>query len=96
MAMEDAVTLGEALRVCDQDWTRALDMYQKARMGRTARIVLSSREMGRIYHAQGVERWVRNDLWRGRTAERFYDAMDWLYGWNVDNCLQAAGYGDRQ
>ena len=73
MAMEDAVTLGEALRVCDQDWTRALDMYQKARMGRTARIVLSSREMGRIYHAQGVERWVRNDLWRGRTAERFYE-----------------------
>ena len=96
MAMEDAVTLGEALRVCDQDWSRALDMYQKARIGRTARIVLSSREMGRIYHAQGVERWVRNDLWRGRPAERFYDAMDWLYGWNVDNCLQAAGYGDRK
>ena len=95
MAMEDAVTLGEALRVSDQDWTRALDLYQKARIGRTARIVLSSREMGRIYHAKGVERLVRNDLWRGRSAERFYDAMEWLYGWNVDNCLQAAAHGDR-
>ncbi len=95
MAMEDAVTLGEALRVSGQDWTRALDLYQKARIGRTARIVLSSREMGRIYHAKGVERLVRNDLWRGRSAERFYDAMEWLYGWNVDNCLQAAGHGDR-
>ncbi|MDI9332012.1 MAG: 3-hydroxybenzoate 6-monooxygenase [Alphaproteobacteria bacterium] len=95
MAMEDAVTLGEALRVTGQDWTRALDMYQKARIGRTARIVLSSREMGRLYHAKGVERLVRNDLWRGRPPERFYDAMEWLYGWNVDNCLQAAGYGDR-
>ena len=56
-------------------------------LARTARIVLSSREMGRIYHAKGVERLVRNDLWRGRSAERFYDAMEWLYGWNVKNCL---------
>lgn len=95
MAIEDAVTLGEALRVTGQDWTKALALYQKARIGRTARIVLSSREMGRIYHAKGVERLVRNDLWRGRGAERFYDAMEWLYGWNVDNCLLAAGYGDR-
>ncbi len=95
MAMEDAVTLGEALRVSGQDWTRALDLYQKARIGRTARIVLSSREMGRIYHAKGVERLVRNDLWRGRSPERFYDAMEWLYGWNVDNCLLAAAHGDR-
>ncbi|EHR71591.1 2-polyprenyl-6-methoxyphenol hydroxylase-like oxidoreductase [Burkholderiales bacterium JOSHI_001] len=89
MAMEDAVTLGEALRVHGNDWERALDRYQRSRVARTARIVLSSREMGRIYHAKGVERLVRNDLWRGRTPERFYDAMEWLYGWNVDNCLCA-------
>lgn len=87
MAIEDAVTLGEALRVHDNDWTKALDLYQRSRVARTARIVLSSREMGRIYHAKGVERLVRNDLWRGRSAERFYDAMEWLYGWNVSNCL---------
>jgi salicylate hydroxylase len=48
--------------------------------------------MGRIYHAQGVERLVRNDLWRGRSPERFYDALEWLYGWNVDNCLDAAQF----
>ncbi len=87
MALEDAVTLGEALRVHNNDWTQALDLYQRSRVARTARIVLSSREMGRIYHAKGVERLVRNDLWRGRSAERFYDAMEWLYGWNVSNCL---------
>ena len=90
MAIEDAVTLGEALRVHKNDWAQALDTYQRARVARTARIVLSSREMGRIYHAKGVERLVRNDLWRGRSAERFYDAMEWLYGWNVGNCLDAA------
>ena len=89
MAMEDGVTLGEALRVHDNDWAKALDLYQRSRIARTARIVLSSREMGRLYHAKGVERLVRNDLWRGRTPERFYDAMEWLYGWTVDNCLAA-------
>lgn len=87
MAMEDGVTLGEALRVHHNNWPLALDLYQRSRVARTARIVLSSREMGRIYHASGVERLVRNDLWRGRTPERFYDAMEWLYGWNVGNCL---------
>ena len=87
MALEDAVTLGEALRVHDNDFAKAFDLYQRSRIARTARIVLSSREMGRIYHAKGVERLVRNDLWKGRTAERFYDAMEWLYGWNADNCL---------
>lgn len=87
MALEDAVTLGEALRVNNNDFAKAFDLYQRSRVARTARIVLSSREMGRIYHAKGVERLVRNELWKGRSAERFYDAMEWLYGWNVDNCL---------
>ena len=90
MAMEDAVTLGEALRVHDNDWARALELYQRSRVARTARIVLSAREMGRLYHAAGVERLVRNSLWQGRPAERFYDAMEWLYGWKLENCLAAA------
>ena len=89
MAIEDAVTLGQALAASEHDWGRALNLYQHARVARTARIVLSGREMGRIYHAKGVERLVRNDLWRGRSPERFYDAVQWLYGWNVSNCLDA-------
>ena len=90
MAMEDAVTLGEALRVSGHDWNTALQLYQRHRVTRTARIVLSGREMGRLYHAAGVERLVRNSLWKGRSQDRFYDAMEWLYGWNVDNCLDQA------
>ena len=89
MAMEDAVTLGEALRVHDNDFGRAFELYQRSRVARTARVVLSAREMGRIFHAKGVERLVRNQLWTGRSPERFYDAMEWLYGWRVDNCLAA-------
>jgi salicylate hydroxylase len=87
MAMEDAVTLGQTLRLHNNDWPKALEHYQRSRVARTARIVLSSRELGRLYHAKGVERLVRNELWRGRSQERFYDAVEWLYGWNVDNCL---------
>ncbi|MDR3468429.1 MAG: 3-hydroxybenzoate 6-monooxygenase [Xanthobacteraceae bacterium] len=87
MALEDAVTLGEALRVNHNDITKAFDLYQRSRTTRTARIVLSGREMGRIYHAKGMERAIRNSMWQGRSPERFYDALDWLYGWNVGNCL---------
>jgi 2-polyprenyl-6-methoxyphenol hydroxylase-like FAD-dependent oxidoreductase len=89
MALEDAVTLGEALRLHAGRFDAAFAHYQRSRIARTARIVLSAREMGRIFHAKGVERLVRNDLWAGRTPERFYDAMEWLYGWKVENCLDA-------
>ena len=87
MAMEDGVTLGEALRMNNGDFARAFAHYERSRITRTARVVLSAREMGRIFHAKGVERLVRNDLWKGRSQDRFYDAMEWLYGWKAENCL---------
>lgn len=85
--LEDAVTLGEAVRARNGDLTSGFELYQRARIARTARVVLSAREFGRILHAKGIERLVRNDLWKGRTPERYYDALEWIYSWNVDNCL---------
>ena len=87
MAIEDAVTLGEALKACAMDIERAFQLYEESRIPRTARVVLSAREMGRLYHAQGVERLIRNQLWEGRTPERFYDALEWLYGWRAERAL---------
>jgi 2-polyprenyl-6-methoxyphenol hydroxylase-like FAD-dependent oxidoreductase len=87
MACEDAVTLALALRREGGDWGRALALYERSRVARTARVVLSAREMGRIYHAKGVERLVRNEMWQGRPQERFYDALEWLYGWTAGTCL---------
>jgi 3-hydroxybenzoate 6-monooxygenase len=87
MAMEDAVTLGEAVRASGGDFESAFAHYERSRVARTARVVLLTREMGRIYHAKGVERLVRNDLWKGRTPGRYYDSLEWLYGWRVENCL---------
>ena len=45
--------------------------------------------MGRIHHAKDVGRLVRNDLWKGRSPGRFYDAVEWLYGWRKETCLAA-------
>lgn len=87
MALEDAVTLGAAVKACDFDMTAAFKRYEAARIARTARVVLSVREMGRLYHAKGVERLVRNSLWVERTPERFYDAVEWLYAWRPEQCL---------
>jgi salicylate hydroxylase len=87
MALEDAVTLGAAVRRCDYDMEAAFALYQRSRIARTARAVLSVREMGRLYHAAGVERLVRNDLWKGRSAAGFYEALAWLYDWNPSTCL---------
>jgi salicylate hydroxylase len=88
-ACEDAVTLAHALRREGGDWARALPLYERARVARTARVVLSAREMGRLYHAKGVERLVRNAMWKDRPQQRFYDALEWLYGWTEQYCLAA-------
>jgi salicylate hydroxylase len=75
------------MRAHPDDLPGAFARYERSRVARTARVVLSAREMGRLYHAKGVERLVRNDLWRGRAPERFYDALEWLYGWRAERCL---------
>lgn len=87
-ALEDAVVLGQAVKQCNFDLQAALRLYETIRIPRTARILWSAREMGRLYHAKGIERQVRNQLWEGRTQEQFYDAMQWLYGWSLDNCMK--------
>jgi len=89
MALEDAVTLGESVRACGGDLEAGFARYEQHRVARTARVVLMTREMGRIYHAKGIERLVRNELWRGRTGARWYDALEWLYGWRVDDVAAA-------
>ena len=89
MALEDAVTLGTAVRVHGSDFAKAFAHYQRSRISRTARVVLSAREIVRLFHAQGVERMVRNELWKDRSQERYYDAAEWLYGWSADKCLAA-------
>lgn len=87
MALEDAVTLGEAIKASQFNLAEAFRLYEQIRIPRTARVLWSTREMGRVYHAAGVERSVRNALWLGRSQAQFYDSLQWIYGWTVENCL---------
>lgn len=82
MAMEDAVCLADRFAKSGGDFAAAFQGYQNERIPRAYRVVLSARELGRIYHAENVERLVRNAWLKGKTAEQFYTSMHWLYGGN--------------
>src|SRR6516165_4449743 len=68
---------GRGLAACDDDLDAGFALYQRSR---TARVVLMTHATRRLYHAHGVDRLVRDDLWRGRAPERYYDAFEWFYG----------------
>ncbi|WP_354684208.1 3-hydroxybenzoate 6-monooxygenase [Cupriavidus necator] len=86
-ALEDAVTLGVAVQEANGEFEAAFRLYEQARIPRTARVLYAARDMGRIYHAKGVDRHVRNSLWTGRTQSQFYDSLQWLHGWRAEKCL---------
>ena len=79
MAMEDAIALATAADAADGDFAAAFQRYQALRLVRASRVQISSRMLGLLYHADGVSRLVRNDIYRGRSAERYYDALDWIF-----------------
>lgn len=80
MAMEDAVCLADRVEKCGGDLGGAFRSYQDNRIVRAYRVVLSSRMLGKLYHAEGVERRIRNSVLGARTPEEFYNSLQWLYG----------------
>ncbi|HET7365294.1 MAG TPA: FAD-dependent monooxygenase, partial [Burkholderiales bacterium] len=81
VAMEDAVALGVACDAADGDFERAFRRYQEMRMVRATRVQISANSLiGQIFHVpDGLQREVRNDIFRGRPAERYYDALEWVF-----------------
>jgi 3-hydroxybenzoate 6-monooxygenase len=81
MAMEDAVCLGLSADEADGDFATAFGNYQEKRLVRATRVQISANKLvGMIFHVpDGLERLVRNDMYRGRSAERFYDALEWVF-----------------
>ncbi len=80
MAMEDAVCLAHQVEQSQRNFDAAFHAYQENRILRAYRVVLSSRMLGRVYHAEGVERKIRNSVLGAKTAAEFYDGLQWLYG----------------
>ena len=81
MAMEDAVCLGACVDDAGGDFAKSFLNYQKQRLIRATRVQISANELvGMIFHVpDGLQRLVRNDMFRGRTAEQHYDALEWVF-----------------
>ena len=78
MAIEDGVVLAEKVAAAGEDYNRAFLAYQRERMNRSARVVLSSRFFGEWFHVGGGARELRNELARGRDPENPWES-DRLY-----------------
>jgi salicylate hydroxylase len=78
-AIEDAVVLGAALRAFPGDVSRAFQNYQQARYLRTGRIQLTARFYGDIYHASGVQRELRNQLFQSGRESAGFAGLKWMY-----------------
>jgi 2-polyprenyl-6-methoxyphenol hydroxylase-like FAD-dependent oxidoreductase len=83
MAIEDAVVLAAYAELSGGDWAKAFRWYQDTRYLRTARVQITSRYYGDIYHAAGVVRELRNQflaLKPGTDPENpGFEGMAWLY-----------------
>ncbi len=81
MAMEDAVCLGLCADQTDGDFAAAFRKYQEQRLVRASRVQISANSLiGMIFHVpDGLQRRVRNDIFRGRAPERYYDALEWVF-----------------
>jgi 2-polyprenyl-6-methoxyphenol hydroxylase-like FAD-dependent oxidoreductase len=81
MAMEDAVCLGLCVDEAGGDFERAFSLYQQKRIVRATRVQISANKLvGMIFHVpDGLEREVRNDMFRGRSPEQHYAALDWIF-----------------
>ena len=78
-AIEDAVVLGEALRFTGNDVERAFQKYQQARYLRCGRVQLTARFYGDIYHASGVQRELRNQMFQSGRESAGFAGLKWMY-----------------
>ncbi|AYQ30023.1 MULTISPECIES: 3-hydroxybenzoate 6-monooxygenase [unclassified Polaromonas] len=78
-AIEDAVVLREALRHTRGDVERAFQKYQEKRYLRTGRVQLTARFYGDIYHAAGVQRELRNQMFQSGTESAGFAGLKWMY-----------------
>jgi 3-hydroxybenzoate 6-monooxygenase len=83
LALEDAVSLGEMMRGVTLDnpehLAQAFQNFSALRHARGARLILTARRMGRLYHADGLYRRARNLAMRITPEWLSRESMAWLY-----------------
>jgi 3-hydroxybenzoate 6-monooxygenase len=78
-AIEDAVVLGKAVEHFKGDFTQAFLAYQDKRYLRTARVQMTARFYGDIYHASGATRELRNSLFQSGQESAGFAGLKWMY-----------------
>jgi len=78
-SMEDAVCLATCVHAADGDFETAFRAYNAQRLVRASRVQVLAKHIGLMFHAAGVERMVRNEMFAGRTPDQRYEALDWLF-----------------
>ena len=81
MALEDSVALSLCAQRSDTI-AAAFSAYEALRKPRTQRMAVESRRLGRIYHAKGLLRVVRNEILRLTDQARFVDRLAWIYNYD--------------
>ena len=79
MAMEDAICLAAELARHGANVADAFLAYQQQRYLRTARIQLTARLYGHVYHAAGASADLRNEFLRAKTPAQIFESMAWIY-----------------
>jgi salicylate hydroxylase len=84
MAIEDAVVMAAYVELSGFDFERAFRWYQDERYLRTARVQITARYYGDVFHAAGVLRELRNNLFVPKPgtdpkAPPTFDGVAWLY-----------------
>ena len=77
MAIEDGAVLTRALTQCDQI-SEALELYQRNRVDRTARVVNTSDANRKLFHLDSVEE-IRESF---ANRDEGGDRNAWLYSYN--------------
>lgn len=79
MALEDSVCLASVLESSAGEVREAFKCYEAVRIPRSYRVVLQSRFLGEIYHAQGPYRTIRNTMFSDKSDDDHIHSLGWLY-----------------
>ncbi|MGB8315310.1 MAG: FAD-dependent monooxygenase, partial [Aestuariivirga sp.] len=82
MALEDACVLAQLIRNSAAPET-AFSEFAKRRHARTGAIQNRSRQLGKIYHAAGVMRHIRNLVLKTTPPSSFLKQVSWIYDWKI-------------
>lgn len=79
MAIEDAVCLANQVEAAGDDFGAAFQAYQRLRYLRTARVQLTARLYGDVYHAEGATADLRRQMFSRPNPQGPYQGVEWLY-----------------